>query len=200
MIATVAVVFGLAASLEASDIPSTYVVPKAQQTYDYLTAPSTTLFNSQELSIDIGPSYTTPGGTTIFSQGGTRGEWGIEGQAIYWIKRYAGVGIYSGIVNTKQRNDLVVSHFGPEISGRIPLDLFGNVAPLRNVSIVADVGEGEDFRNGAFQTLGDAGIDIRLSKHIGFVAKYQRVWETGAGGNGGGNNENKVVTAFEIAF
>lgn len=182
-------------AINATAQPSTYPTAKAAQVYHYMAAPSPRLFNSQELSIDIGPSYTTTEDRTIFSAGGGKGVWGVDGAVTYWVKQYAGFGIDGGIVNTKQNNDLVFSHLDATASGRIPLYLLSDSFPFRNTAVVGKAAFGKDFRNGDYATTLGAGLNFRLTQHVGVVGMYQHVWETDRG-----NNENQILAALQVAF
>jgi hypothetical protein len=185
----------LAGISAAMALPSTYAGGKITQGYDYMTRPGQYLFNSQELSFDIGGSYTTPEGTTIFSERGGKGVWGFELDSTYWIKRFAGIGIFTGIVNTKVHNDLVFSHLDPAVSLRLPFDLISNTVPFRNVAAVGDGAFGRDLEDGQYETILDAGIIVRLTKHIGVGAKDRHVWETA-----NANNKNQILVFGEIDF
>jgi len=190
---TAIAVFGLALGSQAQ--PTTYPTAKASQVYHYMVAPSPYLFNSQELGIDIGPTYTTPEGTTIFAEGGGHGVWGVDGAVTYWIKRYAGLGFETGVVNTRTQNDLVFSHLDVTADGRIPLDLLANSFPFRNTAITGRAGFGRELRVGQYETTLAGGLEYRFTQHIGAGGECQHVWMTDKA-----NNENKIFAYLVVAF
>ena len=178
-----------------ASIPSTYSGAKAEQVSSYLMQPSQYLFNSQELSLDVGPSYTTSEGKTIFSEGGGKGVWGIDIAGTYWIKRFAGIGLDTGIVNTKVQNDLVFSHVDAVVDGRIPLDLIDDSFPFKNTAITGKAAFGRDLQAGQYETTLGGGLEFRLTKHIGFGGLYQHVWDTDRA-----NNKNQIITYLSLSF
>lgn len=192
---TVAVLLTAAASVFADSIPSTYIVPKGKQLLDKALMPGYSLFNSQELSFDIGPTYTLPASTTIFQKGGSKGVWGGDFAATYWIKRYFGLGLDTGIINTKQRNDLVFSHADITFDARLPLDFVSASVPFKNVALTGAGMIGKDFSNGAYETTLEAGAEFRFTPMLGFGGEYRRTFEVGPN-----NDKGEIVTYLSFSF
>lgn len=182
------------APAEAS-LPSTYVVPKAKQLWDRITLPGASLFNAQELSIDVGPTYTLPENTAIFEPGGGKGVWGLDLGSDYWIKKYAGLGVDTGITDTRQANDLIFSHLDVRGSLRAPLDFGSGNQFLAHFAAQASVGFGKDFQDGAYETTFQPALAVRFTPMIGLNGGYRRVFETDHN-----NNKGIWLVDIEVAF
>lgn len=178
-----------------------YAWPKAKQTYQYLATPGQQEFQSQEFVIGIGPSYCLPANVNIGESGGGKGVWGIDGQADYYPSRYAGLGIDSGLTNTRVQNDLVVDHLDLQLDLRLPLDVV--LGPYgKYFALKFSPGIGKDFTDGAYETVLKAGAVVRLSQHVGIEADYRRTFEPmGVGTTHNDSNEkNGIYTYVTLSF
>ena len=180
----------------ADSMPTYYPVEKGKHIYDAATRPGAILFQSQELSLDVGTTYTTPADTTILQPGGSKGKWGMDLGADYWIKRYVGLGLSTGIADTRTANVLIFSHVDIRGSLREPFDLLdpGN-SFLKHFALVESAAFGRDLEDGANETTLAAMFDFRLTPVIGFESGYRRIFE-----NGPRNDQAPWVIDFQIAF
>ena len=143
------------------------------------------MFSEKETTISLSGTYVvaSPSIERVFDHF-SDGTYGFNLATTYWLNKYIGTGIETGITDIYRTSSALFTYTGVTVAARLPI---GPVAPY-----IAGV-VGRNFDSGTYYAEPRAGVEVRVTPRVGLFADAGYVWQTAGGDQG-------MQTRFGVAL
>lgn len=175
-----------------------YPVLKTKQFIEGLVQNRKECFLAQELVLDVGPTYTVPS-----KDWNKSGDWGIQGQIIYFPVREVGMGIQTGMTDSQNISPTIIDYLDVLAALRLPMDdipFFKDTYFGEHVAPQVEIAPGFDWQHGAFECKFQGGIVYRITSRLGLKFEYEAKFTEGTQLDKYANDDRRAVGAIELAF